>query len=556
MNATRLGGVAGIVIITAVMLVSVDASASQPQPNIDLTPTSAHHGFVPGHLLVTFKPGTSDNTRSSAMSSVHGHQQSALRHLRTVVVSVPAGSEQQAGTKLEANPNVASVELDWLARQVDTIPNDPYFAWSGTAVLSGGQWGDKLTQATKAWDITTGSSAVTVAVVDSGIDDAHPDLSGQLVAGTSVIGGSTIDTHGHGEYVAGTIGAKGNNAIGPAGYCWKCRLMPVKISNDGTASYSAMASAITWATDHGARVINVSYAGTSPSSTLDAAVAYATNHGAVVVAASGNSGVDSATYPAHSPGAIAVGASDQHDNLMTYSNYGSWVDVAAPTGDITTWLKDPKTGLPYGYGPVGGTSISAPVVSGIVALMLSAAPNATVNAVKSALFSSADPVTGVAQDGSSATVKYGRVNAYQALLAVTGQAAAPAPTPTSAPTPTPAPTVTPSPTPTPTPTATPTTAPTPTPTASTQVFSGSINKKSASRTYNVSLPNGTTDARLTFTKCSSLALALKAGSSTVASATGPSVLVLDKATAAGTYAYVVQGAGQCSFTLAVSVLAP
>src|SRR4029079_8784147 len=106
-----------------------------------------------------------------------------------------------------------------------------------------------------------------------------------------------------------------------------------------------MASAITWAADHGARVINVSYAGTSSSSTLDAAVAYATNHGAIVVAAAGNDGVGTVTYPAHSPGAIAVAASDQHDNLMNYSNFGSWVDVAAPTGDITTWLKDPKTGL-------------------------------------------------------------------------------------------------------------------------------------------------------------------------------------------------------------------
>ena len=101
-----------------------------------------------------------------------------------------------------SNPAVRFAEQEGLAYE-DLTPNDPYFPWSGSNVLSGGQWGHKLTQAIQAWDVTTGSSNVTVAVVDSGIDAAHPDLAGQVVAGTSVIGGSTVDTHGHGEYVAG-----------------------------------------------------------------------------------------------------------------------------------------------------------------------------------------------------------------------------------------------------------------------------------------------------------------------------------------------------------------
>jgi thermitase len=161
--------------------------------------------------------------------------------------------------------------------------------------------------------------------------------------------------------------------------------MPVKITNSGSATYGDMASGIVWAADHGARVINVSYAGTSSSSTLDSAVAYAMNHGAIVVASAGNSGCNCPTYPASSPGAIAVAASDQRDGLETYSNWGPWVQVAAPAGDITTTLI--FNGVPYTYAPAGGTSISAPVVAGILRLMLSYDPTATPTQLKNALFS-------------------------------------------------------------------------------------------------------------------------------------------------------------------------
>src|SRR5207247_4590626 len=232
--------------------------------------------------------------------------------------------------------NARRLDAPWYFRCVvreqralaSATPNDPYCQWTGSNVLYGGQWGDGLTQAQKAWDITRGSSNVIVAVVDSGIDDAHPDLAGQVVPGTSVVGGSTVATEPHGEYVAGVISPNTDNGIGVAGYCWTCKLMPIKITNTSSATYSDMASGIVWATDHGARVINVSYAGTSSSSTLNSAVAYATNHGAIVVAAAGNSGCNCVTYPAASPGVIAVAASDQFDNLMNYSNFGAWVQVA------------------------------------------------------------------------------------------------------------------------------------------------------------------------------------------------------------------------------------
>src|SRR5439155_18457372 len=184
----------------------------------------------------------------------------------------------------------------------------------------------------------------------------------------------------------------------------------------------------------------------------------------VVVAAAGNSGRDGPTYPSASPGAIAVAASDQFDNLMTYSNFGSWVQVAAPTGDITTWLV--YNGQPYSYAPVGGTSISAPAVSGIVALMFSVDPAATPDQIKSALFSSVDPITGLTQGGSPVSVQYGRVNAYNALLALGTSAPPPSPSPSLTPGPSPSPSPSQSPSPSPSPSTSPSPNPAPSPSPS------------------------------------------------------------------------------------------
>lgn len=453
-------------VLTTLLTAAAGATVAAKNATMDAGASTGPTPAAAAQVLVRYQPRTTDAQARGLEASLHAARTAKVAALGVVVLHVPAGNEDKVVGALSHNSLVAYAERNFARQAVDTIPNDPYFPWSGTNVKLGGQWGDGLTQVSKAWDLTRGSSSVIVAIVDSGIDDAHPDLAGQTTPGVSIVGGSTIDTSGHGEYVAGTVGETANNGIGAAGYCWTCRLMPVKVTSSGSAYDSDIASGITWATDHGARVINVSYAGTSASSTLNSAVSYATSHGAIVVAAAGNSGCNCVNYPAGSPGAIAVAASDQADNLMTYSDWGSWVQVAAPTGDITTWLKDPSTGAPYGYGPVGGTSISSPVVAGIIGLMLSYKPNATADQVKSALFSSVDPITGVSQNGTPVSLKYGRVNAYKALLTL-GGTASPSPSTTAAPTPTAAPSASATPTPTAAPTAspTPTLAPTPAPTA-------------------------------------------------------------------------------------------
>jgi thermitase len=484
---------------------------------------------VDGVLLVQFAHDATASQKASADEGAATTVLSSIGGINVEKVRVRPASAPAAIDSYRRNPNVKFVEPDFIASASDTLPNDPYFP-SGTGTPYGGQWTDTVIQAPKAWDVTTGSPNVITAVVDSGIDEAHPDLTGQEVPGTSIVGGSTTDTYGHGEYVAGVIAAHTNNAVGVAGVCWSCRMMPVKIATSSSATYSDIASGIVWAADHGARVINVSWGGTSASSTLDTAVSYANAHGSVVVAAAGNAGCDCPNYPAASPGAIAVAASDSRDNLMNYSNFGSWVQVAAPTSVTTTWLKDPSTGQPYGYSPVGGTSISSPVVAGVVALMLSANPNATVDQIRSALFASVDPISGVTQGGSAVNVAYGRINAYKAVLAAGGATPAPSPSPTPSTSPTPS----------------------PTPGSKTTTFSGSLTRKSGTKAYTLDLGTGPVDAKLTFTKCASLSLVLNGpDGAPIGSATGASVLVFDSNVTAGSYTYVVSG-GVCSFTLTVT----
>jgi subtilisin family serine protease len=144
-----------------------------------------------------------------------------LNELGVVRLRVPDDRVDAILERLRTSGSTRFVEREGKAQAAST-PNDPYYPWSGSNVIYGGQWGDELTQAPRAWDITTGRSSVVVAVVDSGIDDTHPDLAGKLVAGTSVIGGSTTATVPHGEYVAGVIAPNTNNATGVAGYCWAC----------------------------------------------------------------------------------------------------------------------------------------------------------------------------------------------------------------------------------------------------------------------------------------------------------------------------------------------
>ena len=316
------------------------------------------------------------------------------------VLMLPASGLAASLALFRADPGVLYAELDGRVR-ASRVPNDPFLP---------SQWSLATTHAEQAWDFTTGSAAVVVAVIDTGVDPAQPALQGKLVAGYDFVNGDAnpSDDNGHGTAVAGIVAADSDNQIGVAGYCWQCRLMPVKaLGADGTGYDSTIAQAIVWATDQGARIINLSLGGPTDDLTLAAAAQYAWEHGTLVVASAGNDSSSVLDYPAALPNVVSVAASDQSDHLYSFSNSGAL--LAAPGENATT-----APGA--GYVSFLGTSSAAPVVSGIAGLAFSLVPTATPQQIELALEAGATPISGVAR---------GRVDAYATLRALGAQPAAP-----------------------------------------------------------------------------------------------------------------------------------
>jgi thermitase len=235
------------------------------------------------------------------------------------------------------------------------VPNDPYLEK---------QWALSQTPIREWWQ-STGGSGIVVAVLDTGIDQNHEDLAGKVVTEVNLTDSPTSDDiYGHGTHVAGIIAASSNNGVGIAGIAPGSRLMNVKVAgDDGGCQASTVARGILWAVDKGANVINVSIELKEPSLELEDSINYAWSQGVVIVAAAGNEGSQSPVYPAYYKNCIAVAATKQDGTLAPLSNYGDWVDVAAPGVDIYSTLP----GNSYGY--KSGTSFATAYVSGLAAIL-------------------------------------------------------------------------------------------------------------------------------------------------------------------------------------------
>ncbi|WP_236028473.1 S8 family serine peptidase [Paractinoplanes lichenicola] len=367
------------------------------------------------------------------------------------VVSVRTATSHDAASALIAEgqraPGAVSVEADVPVRAAATDPLLPV------------QWDLARVRADGAWPHSTGAG-VTVAVIDSGVDAAHPDLAGHVLPGADFLAGTegtATDPYGHGTHVAGTIAALTGNGEGIAGMAPDAKILPVRVLDaNGNGYMSDVANGIAYAADHGADVINLSVSATSQVGAVTNAVAYARGKGVVVVAAAGNArrtGSPTA-YPAADPGVIAVAATDSADAVAGYSNRGDYVDVAAPGSDITSTYPGNR------YGRMNGTSMAAPHVAALAALLKGADRGLTPDQVEQIITSSAIDLGPSGRDADFGT---GRIDAAAALATL--PATTPS-TPTSEPTSTPSsePTTTPSSEPTTTPSSEPTTTPSSEPT--------------------------------------------------------------------------------------------
>lgn len=289
------------------------------------------------------------------------------------------------------------------------VPNDTLY--------SEYQWNLPQIETEQGWNFSKGSQDMIVAVVDTGVQLDHPDLKGRLVQGVNIIDPSRPpeDDVGHGTHVAGIIAAHVNNNEGVAGLTWYSKIMPIKaLDSTGAGSTYAVAQGVIWAADHGADIINMSLGNYAEAEFLHDAIKYAASKGALVVAASGNDNTDRPGYPAAYPEVLAVAATDPGGGKAEYSNYGNYIDVAAPGTSIASTYPGSR------YAALSGTSMASPHVAALASLVRAANPELTNREV-------ADLLRNTAQDlgdrGKDPMFGYGQIDIRRALQAASGQAA-------------------------------------------------------------------------------------------------------------------------------------
>jgi len=374
--------------------------------------------FVAGEIIVRFKSGVS--LQSVETLSVGGV---ALQRLRPLSLAnthlyranLDASDTLSAVTALLSRSDVEYAEPNYILEPFLT-PNDPRY---------GEQWHYAVINLPQAWDGETGSDSVRVAVIDSGIFSAHTDLAGKLLPGYDFVSDSSVSGDGdgrdpnpedtglnsdfHGTHVAGTVGAATNNSTGVAGVSWGARLVPIRALSSEGGTLADVADALRWAAGlsvagvpnnaYPADIINMSLGGQvacAPSSTMQAAINDVAAAGKIMVVAAGNSNADASTFtPAGCSGVITVGATDRSGNRAFYSNYGTRIDVMAPGGDTRN---NPSDGIlstinNNNYGFKQGTSMAAPHVAGVLALMKSRKPSLTPGEALTILKQTARPLS-------------------------------------------------------------------------------------------------------------------------------------------------------------------
>jgi subtilisin family serine protease len=400
--------------------------------------------FVPGELLVRFRSGVGARAQSSVLGALDATTKRRLPLPGLQLVRI-GGRESvpQAVASFERRPQVRYAEPNFIYR-IEATPNDPRFGelWgldnSGQSVNGTTGTPDADIDAPEAWDTTTGSSAVTVAVVDTGVDYDHPDLSpnirtnpgesghGKESNGVDDDGNGYVDDwrgwdfidsdndprdlHHHGTHVAGTIGARGDDGGGVVGVNWQVGLMPVRVLNaDGFGTNAGVTAGFAYAGANGAKVVNASLGGSDYSQAMSDAITGAPN--TLFVVSAGNDATNNDANPQYpcnytASNIVCVAATTQSDGLAGFSDYGAGsVDLGAPGKNVLSAYPENQ------FSFLNGTSMASPHVAGAAALLWAQEPGISPGVVKSKLLSSVDPLPALA----GKTVSGGRLNVYRAL---------------------------------------------------------------------------------------------------------------------------------------------
>ncbi|MGK0619305.1 S8 family serine peptidase [Meiothermus cerbereus] len=376
--------------------------------------------FVEGEIIVQFKPQV--GLQSLNRLSVGGVELQQVRPLgleRTFLYRANLNRSETLALlqQLQGQSDVAYAHPNYLLF-AQAIPNDPEYSKQ--------RWHYEAIRLPEAWDIEKGtSSPVTVAVIDGGVPTDHPDFAGKLLSGYDFYSDAATSGDGdgrdpnpedtapntdyHGSHVTGTVAAATNNNLGVAGVSWGARVVPIRALSGGSGTLADVADALHWAAglrvngvpdnSNPAKVINMSLGAPvacTSAPALQQAINEASAAGAVIVVAAGNSNADASTFtPAGCSGVITVGATDRSGNRAFYSNYGTRIDVMAPGGDTRN---NPSNGVlstinSNNYGFKQGTSMAAPHVAGVLALMKSRKPSLTPGEALTILKQTARPLS-------------------------------------------------------------------------------------------------------------------------------------------------------------------
>lgn len=413
--------------------------------------------FRDGEVLVGFRPGTSASAASDAHRQVGGQVLQSLGGIDVHLVGVTHGTVAQAVAAYRGNPHVRFAEpnyvrvmilpeegqdppppfglgIDYLREQWGLNNTGQPFLYDPLTGIPGAITGtpDADIDAPEGWDVSTGDASVRIAILDAGVDCQHVDLRDKCLEQRLVTSQSSTvdDIIGHGTHVAAIAAAETNNDKGTAGVGWNSTFGSLKVCYEyediffglvGLCDTFASASAMIYAADAGYKVVNMSYAGPEFSQTEADAAAYAWGRGVVLVAAAANNYEPTPMYPAAYPHVMAVAATDWHDNLAAFSNFGkTWVSVAAPGYYVFSALPNALCGIPADdpdgcYGWLSGTSMASPHVAGAAALVWAKlGPTASPQQVRGAIESGADR-TGALGQNFLAWTQHGRLNVQGAL---------------------------------------------------------------------------------------------------------------------------------------------